>query len=88
MHVMELHCPACHCASGNKLTVDWPEPLNARKYAPLICSECASEFQFDIDANGMRCTGMVRHNELNDFLARRRQLTPAHLRRIDDANLT
>lgn len=73
MIVLNLYCPACHCASGNAITVDWPEPLEPHVYSPLICAECGRDFTFGIDgANGMRCWITERHVELTEFLARRK----------------
>ena len=74
MMVMQLYCPVCHCESGNAVTVDWPEPLEARVYRPLICIECGREFSFGIDGiNGMRCWTREHHVELAEFLDRRRR---------------
>jgi hypothetical protein len=75
MIVMELHCPSCHCISGNQITCDWPEPLDARAYFPLICKECGREFSFGVDKdNGMRCwCTPLKTTHLNDFLERRRR---------------
>jgi hypothetical protein len=71
MMAVQLHCPSCRCQSGNWLTVDWPEPLEARTYKPLICKECASEFAFEIDGTGMRCRGSGGLTLMNTFLLKK-----------------
>jgi hypothetical protein len=68
---MEIHCPLCHHTSGNALTVDWPWPMEARCYSPLICLECGVEFKFEIDYTGMRTTGQRGQLLLDEFLKRR-----------------
>ena len=70
---MRLFCPTCHHDSGNAVTADWPEPLDARKYEALICNECGREFWFQIDHTGMRCGMNARHCELEDFLVKRKR---------------
>lgn len=73
MMTMELHCPVCHHLSGNTITCDWPEPVEARRYANLICRECGRDFHFQVDASGMRAWTHNRGSELGDFLERRRR---------------
>lgn len=73
MIVMQLHCPACHYLSGNSITCDWPEPLQAKHYRALICIECGRDFSFCIDGQGMRAMLYARGTELADFLDRRRR---------------
>lgn len=69
---MELHCPLCHHLSGNAITADWPWPLEARVYGPLICIECGIEFKFEVIPHiGMRTTAKSGQLLLKDFLKRR-----------------
>jgi hypothetical protein len=71
MMLVDLHCPVCRRPSGNRLVVDWPCPMDARTYNPLICGECGNDFAFRIDARGMRAYGRDGLNELNWFMLQR-----------------
>ncbi len=72
MMALTLHCPFCHHATGNVVTVDWPEPLDVRRYHPLICQECGSDFTFEVDRSGMRSIATREQRLLSAFLEGRR----------------
>lgn len=78
MMTMVLYCPSCHYASGNTVTVDWPSPMDARRYRPLICQQCGSDFSFEVDYRGMRSIAVREQRLLEAFLEGRRRNKTVH----------
>lgn len=76
MMALALHCPFCHHQTGNVVTVDWPEPLDLRRYHPLICQQCGSDFTFEVDRTGMRSIATREQRLLGEFLEGRRRNKP------------